>query len=90
MSQKALRTSAETGSLSAPIRIPKGAVRMNLSPDDIKPRTSEPLRNSNDNNERVDTKVNESYFASIHIPSYVYWARVVSPSFFPELVVFTP
>lgn len=65
-------------------------MRMNLSPDDVRPRTSEALRNSNDSNERVDTRVTESYFASVYIPSYVYWARAVSPSLFPELVVCTP
>lgn len=58
-----LTAKLETDFVSAPITIPKGAIRMDITSDDL----------------RVESQVDEdvespsSLVASIHIPSGVYW-----------------
>lgn len=79
---------------SISIPIPRGAVRMNLTSEDMIPNlagkdsSASPIDDSTAGKSRV--KMHESYFASVHIPNFVYWARVFSPDSFPELTVVSP
>lgn len=79
---------------SISIPIPRGAVRMNLTNEDIIPGNCEretvlPSGGGSSVATRKP-KMHESYFASVHIPNFVYWTRVFSPDSYPELTVVSP
>lgn len=63
---------------------------MNLSTSDIMPPENKRSEGQSSTEVEADLRIEESYFASIHIPSFVYWARVFSPKSFSELVVVSP
>lgn len=80
-----LTAKLETDFVSAPITIPKGAIRMDITSDDLRvePQVDEDV-------ERSSSFGISTLVASIHIPSGVYWVRVLDSRRYTKLFVVSP
>lgn len=88
-----LTAKQETDFVSAPITIPKGAIRMDITSDalGVEPQVDENVsRSSSFDFERKMRQSKSNLLASIHIPSHVYWLRVLDSSRYSELFVVSP
>lgn len=90
-----LTAKQETDFVSKAITIPKGAIRMDITSDALEPQVDENVdgnvsRSSSFDFGRKMRQSKSNLVASVHIPSHVYWLRVLDSSRYTELFVVSP